>query len=100
MKACMSAVLVTLVLVAAGLGQGAQAAQNTGNEHEHESSFSVSSLVEPLGIATLCCVSVTFLTGLFRRKLGKKFLKLHLPLAVTSVALGVTHGTLVLVLYG
>lgn len=100
MKVCMSAVLVTLVIVGVGLGQGAQAAQNTGNEHNHESSLSVYSLVKPLGIATLCFVSVTFLTGLFRRKIGKKFLKLHLPLAIASLALGVTHGTLVLVLYG
>jgi hypothetical protein len=64
------------------------------------SAITLSSLIEPLGIATLSFVSATLLTGLFRRKLGRKFLKLHLLLAVISVILGFTHGILVLVLFG
>lgn len=101
MKSCTLAILVTLLLIGLGLAEGAQAAQDTGHEHEHEheSNFSLFPLVKPLGIATLCLVSTTFLTGLFRKKLGKRFLKVHLPLAITSVILGLAHGTLVLVLY-
>jgi hypothetical protein len=56
-------------------------------------------MVEPLGIAALCFVFTTFLTGLFRRKLRQKFLKIHLPLAIISVILGLTHGILVMSLY-
>jgi len=64
------------------------------------SAITLFSLVEPLGIATLSFVSATLLTGLFRRKLGRKFLKLHILLAVISVTLGFTHCILVLVLFG
>lgn len=64
------------------------------------STITLFSLIKPLGIATLSFVCATLLTGLFRRKLGRKFLKLHLLLAVTSVILGFTHCILVLVLFG
>ena len=91
--------MATLLLVTVAPGKDAWAAEDTGYEHEQESSFSVYSLVKPLGIATLCFVGMTFLTGVFRRKIGKRFLKVHVPLAVTSVALGLAHGILVLLLY-
>jgi hypothetical protein len=100
MKLCTLAILVTLFLITAAFEKDAQAAEDMGHEHEHESRLSLFSLVKPLGIATLCLVSVTFLTGLFRRKLGKKFLKVHVPLAITSVILGLAHGTLVFILFG
>jgi len=64
-----------------------------------QNSFSLSSLIVPLGIATLSFVSATFLTGLFRKKLGRRFLRLHLYLAVISVILGLTHGILIFVLF-
>jgi len=70
------------------------------SDHEHKSTFSWSSLVRPLGIATLSCLAATFLTGLFRRKLRARFLKIHFPLAIASIALGLSHGLLVFILYG
>jgi hypothetical protein len=75
------------------------------NEHsDHElsqsTSFSPFSLVEPLGIATLSFVSATFLTGLFRRKLHRRFIKIHLVLAIISIILGLSHGILVFILFG
>ena len=76
------------------------ATENGEHEHHHESSFSLFSLVKPLGIATLSFVFATFLAGLFRRKLGRRFLKIHLSLAIISIILGLTHGILVFVLYG
>ncbi|UCE99170.1 MAG: hypothetical protein JSV82_08340 [Planctomycetota bacterium] len=76
------------------------AGEQASQEDENGRSFSVFFMVEPLGIATLTFVSATLLTGLFRRKLGRRFLKLHLTLAIISVILGFTHGILVLVLFG
>jgi hypothetical protein len=92
--------LPALLLLCVLLAVSASATEDEAHEHEHQSRFSWFLLVKPLGIATLCLVSTTFLTGLFRRKLGKKFLKVHLPLAITSLILGLAHGTLVLILYG
>jgi DMSO/TMAO reductase YedYZ heme-binding membrane subunit len=89
-----------LLFLCVFLAVSASATEGEAHEHEHERRFSLFSLVKPLGIATLCLVSVTFLTGLFRRKLGKKFLKVHAPLAITSVILGLAHGTLVFILFG
>lgn len=75
------------------------AAALAGESGEQSFAFSWFSLVEPLGIATLSVVTLTFLTGLFRRQLRTRFLKIHLPLAVTAVVLGVSHGLLVFILY-
>ena len=96
-------VLVIIALVIFGSfvsSKGVLAAENGGHEHHHESYFSLFSLVKPLGIATLSFVFATFLTGLLRRKLGRRFLKIHLSFAIISIILGLTHGTLVFVLYG
>ncbi|OHB54727.1 MAG: hypothetical protein A2173_03500 [Planctomycetes bacterium RBG_13_44_8b] len=81
-------------------GATALSAEHSDTENSYDISFSLFSLVKPLGIATLCFVSVTFLTGLFRRKLHRRFIKIHLILALISVILGFTHGILVLALYG
>ena len=40
--------------------------------------FSWYSMVKPLGIATLSLLSLTFVTGLLRKKLRKKFLNIHI----------------------
>ncbi len=96
-------VLVIIALVIFGSfvsSKGVLAAENGGHEHHHESYFSLFSLVKPLGIATLSFVFATFLAGLLRRKLGRRFLKIHLSLAIISIILGLTHGILVFVLYG
>ena len=81
------------------LNDGAFADEQGGAESGSSFKFSWFSVVEPLGIATLSVVGLTFLTGLFRRKLRARFLKIHLPLAVAAVTLGLTHGLLVLILY-
>lgn len=74
--------------------------EQSGVESQQSFAFSWFSLVKPAGIATLSVVSLTFLTGLLRKKLKRKFLKVHLPLAIAAVALGLSHGLLVLILYG
>jgi len=66
---------------------------------ESDSTFSWFSMVQPLGIATLSIVALTFLTGLLRKKLRRSFLNIHLPLAIAALALGLTHGLLVFILY-
>jgi hypothetical protein len=100
MKSITMITLVTLFLIIAAFAEDAEAAEEAGREHEYEGGSPLFALIKPLGIATLCFVSATFLTGLFRRKLGKIFLRVHLPLAVISIVLGLAHGTLVLVLFG
>jgi hypothetical protein len=96
------ALLLLLAFIFWGLALSENAFANDQASHEDpgSSSFSLFFIVKPLGIATLCFVFATFLTGLFRRKLRQKFLKTHLPLAIISVILGLTHGILVMILYG
>jgi DMSO/TMAO reductase YedYZ heme-binding membrane subunit len=93
-------ILLGLILSGLALSESALAAENAGGQQGLGSSFSLFSVVRPLGVATLLFVCATFLTGLFRKNLGRRFLKVHRPLAITSVILGVAHGTLVFVLYG
>lgn len=92
--------LLAFIFWGLALSENAFANDEVGHEDHDSQSFSLFFLVEPLGIATLCFVSATFLTGLFRRKLRQRFLKIHLPLAIISVTLGLTHGILVMILYG
>ncbi len=95
----MLSILLILIFFGLALSESALAAEDIGHEHRHSGSFSLFSLVRPMGIATLSFVCATFLTGLFRRKLGRRFLKIHLSLAIVSIILGLTHGILVFVLY-
>ncbi len=90
--------LTAVVTIVLALSQIALA-----DSHDHDeqaTSFSVHSLIKPLGIATLSCITSTFIVGLFRKKLRTKFLNIHLPLAITSLILGLTHALLVLILWG
>lgn len=93
-------ILPALLILGTALTGSVAAAELGGQERGNGSTFSLFSLIEPLGIVTLSFVSATFLSGLFRRKLGRRFLKIHLPLALISVVLGFTHGTLVFILFG
>ncbi|MFH1715722.1 MAG: hypothetical protein ABIF19_00090 [Planctomycetota bacterium] len=98
MKTKVLSILVLMAALVLAMNSGTFAAEQS--DHEHNSAFSWFSLVRPLGIATLCCLCATFLTGLFRKKLRARFLKIHLPLAIAAVTLGLTHGLLIFILYG
>ena len=71
----------------------------TGHDHEHKPDFSFFSLVRPLGLCTLGSLLVTFTLGLFRKKFGKRFLKIHRTFALLTIIFALCHGILVLVLY-
>ncbi len=81
------------------LSSGAFAGEQGAGESEAGTTFQWFSLIQPLGIATLSVVALTVLTGLLRKKLRRKFLKIHLPLAIGALALGLSHGLLVFILY-
>ena len=81
------------------LNAGAFADEQGAGESGSGFTFSWFSLIQPLGIATLSLVGLTFLTGLLRKKLRRRFLKIHLPLAIATVVLGLSHGLLVFILY-
>jgi hypothetical protein len=67
--------------------------------NESKSGISLFSVVRPLGICALSSVLVTFGTGLFRRKLGKRFLRVHRTFAWLTMGLALCHGILVLALF-
>ena len=95
----MRAKALSLAVVMLVCGFLLNAAAFAGEQSESGFAFSWFSLIQPLGIATLSVVALTFLTGLLRKKFRKKFLKIHLPLAIAALALGLSHGLLVLILY-
>ncbi|MEJ2701836.1 MAG: hypothetical protein P8Z79_05280 [Sedimentisphaerales bacterium] len=82
------------------LSNVALADEDGAHTHEHGTGLSWFSLVRPLGISALTCVLVTFGTGLFRRRLRTRFLKVHRVFAWLAVGLGLVHGILVLALFG
>ena len=64
-------------------------------EHEHGEGF-WHSLVVPFGIVTFSFLFLTVLSGLFRKKLGRLFMKIHPVLAYITLVLGVCHALLVI----
>jgi len=94
----LTVVPILLALVVAA-HQDASAAESDAAQGDN-TSFAWYSLVEPLGISTLSCLLLTFLAGLFRRKLGRRFKKVHIALAAITVTLALSHGLLVLIVYG
>jgi hypothetical protein len=102
MKAEMSTIIAAAILIGllTGLvGAGQSAFANEHNVHEHEISLSLPSLIRPLGICALSSLLITFFTGLFRRKLGKRFLGIHKVFAFITAVIALSHGTLVLLLF-
>jgi len=90
-----AAILVWLGMSFVRYGQSAFASEH---EHEHELSLSPISLVRPLGVGALSSLLIAFLTGLFRRQLGRRFLGIHKVFAFITVVVALCHGILVLVL--
>ena len=99
MRAKFLSIVVVMCVCGFLLNAGAFADEQGGGEDAPGFAFSWFSLVQPLGIATLSLVGLTFLTGLLRKKLRRKFLKIHLPLAIATVTLGLSHGLLIFILY-
>lgn len=65
----------------------------------HEFGFSTFSFIKLLGGCALGSALATFGTGLFRRKLGRRFLKVHKIFAWVTVGFALCHGILILVLF-
>ncbi len=94
-----ASILVWLAMSLIGVVQLAFANEPGEHEHEHGFSLSLVSVVRPLGICALGSLVITFLTGLFRRRLGRRFLKTHKIFAFITVVIALCHGVLVLVLF-
>jgi fumarate reductase subunit D len=71
---------------------------DAGRTEEHVITLSFS-FIKPLGISALSLVLITFGTGLFRRKLSRRFIKIHRVCAWSATGLALCHGILVLTFF-
>jgi len=94
-----TAITMLVLLLVSCLSDVALADEGGADVHEHEAGISLFSFVKPLGIIALSLVLITFGTGLFRRKLSRRFLKVHKFCAWLAVGLAICHGILVLSLF-
>jgi DMSO/TMAO reductase YedYZ heme-binding membrane subunit len=62
--------------------------------------FSFVSLIKPLGAIALTLLLITAATGLFRRRLGRRFMKVHKTFAWLTVAAALSHAVLIVILFG
>lgn len=99
-RMCLPVVAIVMVLGIglAGFNRVAMADEHEHNHNDHWS-FSLFSLVKPLGICAISSLLITFLIGLFRRKLGRRFLKVHMIFAFLTIIIALSHGILVLLLF-
>ncbi len=91
--------VLVLLLALFCLSSHALADEGGARGNESKPGISLFSVVQPLGICALSSALVTFGTGLFRRKLGKRFLKVHRVFAWLTVGFALCHGILVSVLF-
>jgi len=91
--------MLVLILVLSCLSDVAVADEGGTHVHEHLAGISLFSFVKPLGICALSLVLITFCTGLFRRKLGRRFLKVHKLCAWLAAGFALCHGILVMSLF-
>ena len=91
--------IMVLILVLSCLSDVALADEGGAHVHEHLAGISLFSFVKPLGICALSLVLITFCTGLFRRKLGRRFLKVHKLCAWLAAGFALCHGILVMSLF-
>jgi len=68
---------ISIVIIVLSVCTVALANESSANNRSNRFHFSVFELIETLGICTLVSLLITFLTGLFRRRLRRKFLKIH-----------------------
>lgn len=61
--------------------------------------MNLSSVIEPLGIATYSFLSITILLALFRKKIKTKWFPLHRLSAFITISLATLHLILVLIIY-
>ena len=91
--------ILIMILVLSCLSDVAVADEGGAHVHEHLAGISLFSFVKPLGMCALSLVLITFFTGLFRRKLGRRFLKVHKVCAWLAAGLALCHGVLVMSLF-
>ena len=92
-------VLIVMIGLLLSICTAALANEKSAEHQNHENGFSVFTLIEVLGVCALASLSVTFLTGLFRRKLGRKFLMVHKVFAWLTIIIALSHGITVMVVF-
>ena len=91
--------LKLLVLMVILIISGLSGTCFAGQDHEHGREFNAFSLIHPLGITALTLLLLTACTGIFRRKLKKRFILIHKILAGLTVAAALSHAILVFILF-
>lgn len=90
---------LAIPIILLGLCTVTFANENSADNQSDGSHFSVFTLIEALGICALVSLLLTFLTGLFRREPGRKFLKIHRFFAWLTIILALSHGITVMIVF-
>jgi hypothetical protein len=95
----MAITILVLLIMLSCLSGTAVADEGSAHVHENPAGISLFSLIKPLGVSALSLVLITFGTGLFRRKLSRRFIKIHRVCGWLATGLALCHGILVLSLF-
>jgi len=74
-------------------------ADEAAHMYKQDSRFNFAGLLVPLGVATLFCIVVTLVLGLFIRKNRNILLPWHKRMAFLTLLLAILHGALALILF-
>ena len=90
---------ISIVIIVLSICTVALADESSANNQSDGLHFSVFELIEALGVCALVSLLTTFLTGLFRRRLKRKFLKIHKIFAWLTIILALSHGITVMIVF-
>jgi hypothetical protein len=90
---------ISIVIIILSISTATLADESSADNQSNGFHFSVIELVEALGICTLVSLLITFLTGLFRKKLKRNFLLIHKIFAWLTIILALSHGISVMIVF-
>ena len=90
---------ISIVIIFLSICRAALADANSTESQSNGFGLSVFTLIEALGVCALVSLLITFLTGLFRRKVGRRFLKIHRFFAWLTIILALSHGVTVMIVF-
>lgn len=90
---------ISIAIIVLSICTVALADESSANNQSDGLHFSVFELIEALGVCALISLLITFLTGLFRRRLGRQFLKIHKIFAWLTIILALSHGITVIIVF-
>lgn len=99
MKTLNKGLIICIIIIGLSVCTAVLADESATANQSQQGSFNFFELIEVLGVCALSSLLIAFLTGIFRRKLGRKFFLVHKLFAWLGIIFAVSHGITVMIVF-